>query len=131
MNLKWNLLFDIYDHISKEKLHFIILNYTLDYTLHPKLFKCPKLFECTVCTLNYDTCYTLHLDISFTIILDGTLMHMTRTYILFKWNKVKRQKNPSSKKTPLTRTSTTISPNQNPLTLNPQIRNIFFQMSDT
>ena len=68
------------------KLHFTTLNYTLDYTLHPKLFKC------TIYTLNYDTYYTLHPDVSFTVILDETFMHMTCTCILLRWNKVKRQK---------------------------------------
>ena len=42
-----------------EKLHFTILNYTIDYSLHPKLF------ECTFCTLNYDFYYTLHPNINF------------------------------------------------------------------
>ena len=46
------------------KLHFTTLNYTPDYTLHPKLF------ECTLCTLNYYTNDTLHPDISFTVMLD-------------------------------------------------------------
>jgi len=35
---------------SLEKLHVIILNYVLNYTLHPKLF------EYIVYTLNYDIC---------------------------------------------------------------------------
>ena len=48
---------------KKEKLHFTILNYTLDYTLHPKLFKC------TFCTLNFNIYYTLQSKITFTIIL--------------------------------------------------------------
>ena len=52
-------------HIIKGKLHFTILNYTPDYTLHPKLF------ECTLSTLNYHTYYTLHSDVSFTVKLDG------------------------------------------------------------
>ena len=38
----------------KGKLHFTTLNYTPDYTLHPKLF------EWTFCILNYDICYTFH-----------------------------------------------------------------------
>ena len=82
------------NYLNFRKLHFTILNYTLDYTLHLKLF------ECTVYTLNYDTCYTLYPDVSFTIILDGTFMYMTRTCVLLKWNKVKKQKNPSSQKNP-------------------------------
>ena len=40
-----------------KKLYFIILNYTLNYTLYPKLF------ECTFCILNYDYCYALHPDV--------------------------------------------------------------------
>ena len=51
----------------KGKLHFTTLNYTLDYTLHFKLF------ECTFYILNYDICYTLHSIVSFTIKLDGNL----------------------------------------------------------
>ena len=54
-------------NIFWEKLHFTILNYTLNYILHRKLF------ECTFCSLNYDPCYTLHPDVNFTIILDGSL----------------------------------------------------------
>ena len=46
------------------KLHFITLNYILNYTLHPKLF------ECTLCILNYDLCYILHPNVSFTVKLD-------------------------------------------------------------
>ena len=80
----------IKNKIKKGKLHFTTLNYTLDYTLHTKLF------ECSICTLNYDTCYTLHPDISFTVILDRTFMHMTHTCIFLRWNKVKRQKHYSS-----------------------------------
>ena len=68
-----------------EKLHFTTLNYNSYYTLHPKLF------ECTICTLNYNTYYPLPLDVSFTVILDGTFMHVTSTCVLLKWNKVKRQ----------------------------------------
>ena len=29
----------IYIYMKKEKLHFIILNYTVNYTLHAKLFE--------------------------------------------------------------------------------------------
>ena len=45
-------------------LYFITLNYTLNYTLHPKIFKC------MFCTLNYDNCYTLYPDFKFAINLD-------------------------------------------------------------
>ena len=40
------------------KWHFTTLNYTSNYTLHPKLFKC------TFCILNYDFYYTLHPNIN-------------------------------------------------------------------
>ena len=50
-----------------EKLHFIILNYALNYILHPKLF------ECIICILNYDYCYTLHPIVSFTVKLDRNM----------------------------------------------------------
>ena len=50
--------------IIKRKLYFTILNYTLNYILHPKLLKY------TVSTLNYNSCYTLHTAINFAIILD-------------------------------------------------------------
>ena len=49
----------------KGKLHFTTLNYTPDYTLHHKLFKC------TISTLNYYAYYTLHPDVSFSVKLDG------------------------------------------------------------
>ena len=54
-----------------EKFHFTTLNYITDYTLYYKLF------EYTVCTLIYDTYYTLQPDVSYTIILDETFMYMT------------------------------------------------------
>ena len=41
------------------KLHFTTLNYTLDHTLHHKLFKY------TLCIINYHTYYTLHPTITF------------------------------------------------------------------
>ena len=41
------------------KLHFTTLNYTLNYTLRPKLFRC------TFCTLNYDICYACTLYLNF------------------------------------------------------------------
>ena len=53
--------------VKLEKLHFITLNYAQITTLHPKLF------ECTVCTLNYDPCYTLYPGISFTVKLDKNM----------------------------------------------------------
>ena len=46
------------------KLYFFTLNYTSYYTLYHILF------ECTICTLNYDCCYTLHPDIKFDVNLD-------------------------------------------------------------
>ena len=49
------------------QLYFTTLNYTLDYTLHLKLF------ECMFCTLNYDSCYTLHHAVKFAINLDGNI----------------------------------------------------------
>ena len=49
------------------KLHFITLNYTLNYILHLKIS------EWTICTLNYNMCYILHTAINFVIILDGTM----------------------------------------------------------
>ena len=41
-----------------------ILNYTPNYTLHPKLF------ECTFCTINYNPYYTLHYNVNFRVKLD-------------------------------------------------------------
>ena len=64
-------------HISFwEKLQVITLNYTLNYTLHHKLLEC---------ILNYDPCYTLHIDIKFAINFNGKL-----------WHNVKRPNCPSS-----------------------------------
>ena len=53
-------------------------NAPLNYTLHHKLF------ECTVYTLNYDHCYTLHPRVSFTVKLDGNIKHMTCICVLLK-----------------------------------------------
>ena len=70
------------------KLYFTTLNYASNYTLHHKLF------ERTLCTLNY---HTLHLGVTFIIIFNGILLHMTSTCILLRWNKLKRLKHPCSK----------------------------------
>ena len=51
------------------ELYFTILNYTLNYTFHHKLF------ERTFCTINYNICYTLHPDIKFAVNLDGKVYH--------------------------------------------------------
>ena len=42
---------------------FTTQNYTLNYTVHHKLF------ECKFCILNYDICYTMHIDINFTCLM--------------------------------------------------------------
>ena len=57
------------------KLHFITLNYTLDYTIRPKLFKC------MFCTLNYDPSYTLHPDVKFAVNLNGNPKFMVQSVI--------------------------------------------------
>ena len=44
--------------------HFTTLNYTLNYILHPKIFKC------IICTINYNHCYTLYPDFKFSVNLD-------------------------------------------------------------
>ena len=54
----------------------------------------PKLFECTICILNYDPCYTVHPDVSFTVKLDENMKHVTCTCVLLKWHKLKRPKSP-------------------------------------
>ena len=71
-NYKWDQVgFHKFQINIPGKLHFTTLNYTSDYTLHPKLF------GCTFCTLNYDICYTLHLGLKFSVILDGNLNLMS------------------------------------------------------
>ena len=75
---------------NEGKLHFTILNYTLDYTLHHKLS------DYTLCTLNYHTYHALHPDVIFAVIFNRILLHVTSTCFLLKWNKVKRLKQPSS-----------------------------------
>ena len=49
------------------KLHFTTLNYTT--ITHCSLH--PKLSECTISTLNYNPCYTLHHAVNSSVILDG------------------------------------------------------------
>ena len=73
------------------KLHFITLNYPLNYTLHHKLS------DCTLCTLNYHTYHALHPGVIFTVIFNRILLHVTSTCFLLRWNKVKRLKHPFSK----------------------------------
>ena len=63
---------------------FTILNYAPNYTLYPKLF------ERTLCILNY---HTLHPGVTFAEIL----LHVTNICFLLMWNKLKRLKHPSSK----------------------------------
>ena len=46
-----------------EKLHFTIVNYALDYTLHPKLS------DCTLYTLKYHIYHTLHPCVIFLLYL--------------------------------------------------------------
>ena len=41
-------------------------------------------------TLNYEPCYTLHPEISFTVKLDGNMKHLTCTCVLLKWPKIKK-----------------------------------------
>ena len=60
---------------KKGKLHFTTLNYTLCYTLHPKLF------ECTFWSLNYDSCYTLHPTIKFAVNFDENLKFKMQSVI--------------------------------------------------
>ena len=90
-----------------EKLHFTILNYALDYTLHPKLS------DCTVCTLKYHIYHTLHPCVIFAVIFNKILLHVTNTCFLLRWNKVKRLKHhyliPIKKKNPKFSTSPSIS----------------------
>ena len=57
-------------------MHFTTLNYTPNFTLHPKLFKC------TFCILNYDHCYTLHHNVKFAVMLDGKHNHMPPMWLL-------------------------------------------------
>ena len=68
------------------KLHFTTLNYALDYTLHPK----PS--ECTLCSLNYYTYHTLHPGVTFAVIFDRILLHVSNICFLLRWNKLKSLK---------------------------------------
>ena len=63
----WKIEAKLIPHWSEkkmEKLYFFTLNYTSYYTLYHILF------ECTICTLNYDYCYTLYPNIKFDVNLD-------------------------------------------------------------
>ena len=87
--IRWETIMLIYGNKGSDnwgKLHFTILNYALDYTLHPKLS------DCTLCTLNYHTYHTLHPGVIFVVIFNRILLHVTSTCFLFRWNKVKRLK---------------------------------------
>ena len=53
-----------------QKLHFTSLNYIPKYTLHYKLF------ECTFYNINYNSCYTLHVNIKFFVNLDEKNMSL-------------------------------------------------------
>ena len=75
--------------IKKIKQH--TLNYAPGYTLHPKLF------ECTLCTINYYTYNTSHPGVTFAFMFNKMLVYMTNTYILLKCNKLKKLKHPTSK----------------------------------
>ena len=73
------------------KLHFTTLNYIPDYTLRSK--PC----ECTFYILNNHTYHILHPNVTFAVMFDGILLHVTSTCFLLRWNKVKKLKHPSSK----------------------------------
>ena len=66
----FNVKIEKKNYFNLEKLHFTILNYAPDYTLHSKLF------EHTVCTLNYHTYNILHLGVTFAIMFNRMLLHM-------------------------------------------------------
>ena len=85
--IEWHLNIS-FKPINKGKLHFTTLNYASDYILHLKLF------ECILCTLNY---HTLHPSVTFAVIFNRILLHMTSTCILLRWNKLKRLKHYFSK----------------------------------
>ena len=76
---------------KKEKETQHTLNYAPSYTLYHKLF------ECTLCILNYYTYNTLHLGVTFVIIFNRMLLHMTSKCNMLKCNKLKRPKHPTSK----------------------------------
>ena len=61
---------------NRGKLHFTILNYVLDYTLHHKLS------DYTLCTLNYHTYHTLHHGVIFAVIFNRILLHVTNASCL-------------------------------------------------
>ena len=42
---------------------------------------CPKLFEYTFCTLNYNSCYTLHPYVKFAVNLDGNLKFTVQSVV--------------------------------------------------
>ena len=73
------------------KLHITTRNYALNYILYPKLY------ECTLCTLNYYTYHTLHPSITFAVTFDRSLLRVTNICFLFRWNKLKSQKHSCSK----------------------------------
>ena len=81
--------FSSFIKIFLRKLYFTTLNYTPYYTLHHKLF------ECTVCSLHYDFCYTLYPNVNFTVKLNKNMKHVTCKCVLLKWHKLKRWKTPS------------------------------------
>ena len=65
MERLWEKRLRFLEKIELGKLHFITLNYVLNYILHLKLL------EYTLYTLNYETYYILHPNINFIIKLDG------------------------------------------------------------
>ena len=70
-----SLGFENYFEKIMEKLHLTILNYTSYYTFHHKFFKY------TFCTLNYDSCYTLQVDVKFAVNFDGNPKFMVQSVI--------------------------------------------------
>ena len=76
---------------SRKKKNQHTLNYAPDYTLYSKLF------ECTLCTVNYYIYNTLHPSVTFAVMFNRMLLHMISTCVLLKCNKLKRLKHPTSK----------------------------------
>ena len=75
-------------NFKKKKLYLTTLNYSSNYTLHPRLF------VCTFCTINYDYCYTLHYHIKFVVNLDVEVWYHVKWFncLYFQSLKNKKQK---------------------------------------
>ena len=76
---------------------FLALNNLGTWLTFTNLLKNISISDCTLFILNCHNYHTLYPRVNFDVIFNIILLHVTSTCFLFRWNKVKKLKHPSSK----------------------------------